>query len=232
MSFYDLRETFDSLLSFFKNSVFPYAVIFILLGVILGMWYYIVLKKNNPYLDLSISPFNRSIITIAVIFLVILILGMWYIFSKGKSNIKFPPMLSNCPDYWELGNLKEKYQIRENRCPTSNPYPYDGNGSDKGYCCDRKPISTGYYGSKLDNCNGGKYVKCENPPCGSGNEEKKYKTVEYKNVCINKQKLGYGCKKFNPRNPKYHGPQGKIEKCKWAKNCGIVWDGITNNDKC
>jgi len=51
-------------------------------------------------------------------------------------------------------------------------------------------------------------------------------------VCINKQKLGYGCKKFNPRNPKYHGPQGKIEKCKWAKNCGIVWDGITNNDKC
>lgn len=157
MSFYDLRETFDSILTHFKNSVIPYVTIFILLGVIIGMWYYIVLKNNNPNLDMSISYFNRSIITIAVLFLVILILGMWYIFSKGKSNIKFPPMVSTCPDYWKLTK---------------------------------------------------------------------------KGKCKNVRKLGNGCPEFDPKDPKYQGPQGKIEKCKWSKNCGVVWDGITNGEKC
>lgn len=176
--------------------------------------------------------FQKAITIIAILFLIFILLGMWYIFSKGKSDIKFPPVVAQCPDYWDLDNYYEKIKIKQSKCPLSNPYPYDGNGSDKGYCCDRKPISTGYYGSKLDNCNGGKHVKCENPPCSPASNEDKYRNVEYKNVCINNKNLGNGCKKFNPKDPKYQGPQGKIEKCKWSKNCGIVWDGITNIGLC
>ena len=30
----------------------------------------------------------------------------------------------------------------------------------------------------------------------------------------------------------YNGPDGRKEKCKWAKNCEIEWDGITNMELC
>ena len=101
--------------------------------------------------------FQKAITIIAILFLILVLLGMWYIFSRGKSDIKFPPVVAQCPDYWELNK---------------------------------------------------------------------------KNMCINNKNLGNGCKKFNPKDPKYQGPQGKIEKCKWSKNCGIVWDGITNTGSC
>jgi hypothetical protein len=26
--------------------------------------------------------------------------------------------------------------------------------------------------------------------------------------------------------PKYSGPTGTVEKCKWANGCGLVWDGL------
>lgn len=100
--------------------------------------------------------FQKAITIIAILFLIFLLLGMWYIFSRGENNTKFPPMIAQCPDYWELK----------------------------------------------------------------------------KNKCINKKKLGNGCKTFNPKYSKYKGAMGKVEKCKWAKNCGVVWDGITNVDLC
>lgn len=61
------------------------------------------------------------------------------------------------------------------KCPANNPYPYDGAGTDRGYCCDSSPYSTGAYGSKLDHC-GGNVVKCENPPCDMGNNLIKTRT--------------------------------------------------------
>ena len=60
---------------------------------------------------------------------------------------------------------RRKAEEEKGRCPSSHPNPYDGNGSNKGWCCTKSPISTGYYGSKLDNCNGGQAVRCTNPPC-------------------------------------------------------------------
>jgi len=32
--------------------------------------------------------------------------------------------------------------------------------------------------------------------------------------------------------PKYTGSNGRIEKCKWAKACGLTWDGISNQNLC
>ena len=32
--------------------------------------------------------------------------------------------------------------------------------------------------------------------------------------------------------PKYNGSNGRVEKCKWAKACGLTWDGISNQNLC
>lgn len=57
-----------------------------------------------------------------------------------------------------------------------------------------------------------------------------YYTSAPKNVCNNTIGL-------NVRNPNcnstdfssYMGSGGKKKKCNWAKQCGVTWDGITNN---
>jgi|TARA_Y100000389_G_C17469090_1_gene528621 hypothetical protein len=59
-----------------------------------------------------------------------------------------------------------------------------------------------------------------------------YWTITKSNTCENTKKLGHGCTSKNFDTPKYKGHSGKIEKCKWAKNCGVIWDGITDNNTC
>ena len=59
-----------------------------------------------------------------------------------------------------------------------------------------------------------------------------YWKVTKSNTCVNTKKLGTGCTSINFDTPKYKGPSGKVEKCKWAKNCGVVWDGITDSKLC
>ena len=56
-----------------------------------------------------------------------------------------------------------------------------------------------------------------------------YWTSTSANVCENTQHLGTcaGPKNFN--DPIYQSDTGNCERSKWANNCGIVWDGITNN---
>ncbi len=49
--------------------------------------------------------------------------------------------------------------------------------------------------------------------------------------CINKQNLGTCPGPMDFVNiPHYQGDQGKCNKAKWAKSCGVTWDGITNNN--
>ena len=31
---------------------------------------------------------------------------------------------------------------------------------------------------------------------------------------------------------KYTGANGRREKCKWAKRCGLAWDGVSNQNLC
>jgi len=51
--------------------------------------------------------------------------------------------------------------------------------------------------------------------------------------CLNVQNLGINCP--SPANfdtPEYLGPDGKKNKCEFAKNCSIEWDGISNMSLC
>ena len=179
--------------------------------------------------------FQRSIITIAIIFLIFIIFGMWYIFHKGKTNTKYPPVVAKCPDYWELskdyGEGNKEYRGSLNvtksglscqRWDSNRPHShtrkfknYPNAGLEENYC--RNPDNE------------------SNVWCYTKDSKKRWEECELslkKNICVNIKKLGNGCKTFNPKDPKYYGAQGKIEKCKWAKNCGVVWDGITNVGLC
>jgi hypothetical protein len=46
--------------------------------------------------------------------------------------------------------------------------------------------------------------------------------------CRNTLKVGKCTEtdEMNFNDPKYSGPTGLAEKCKWANSCGLVWDGL------
>tara|TARA_B100000900_G_C20508106_1_gene686788 strand:- start:14 stop:373 length:360 start_codon:yes stop_codon:yes gene_type:complete len=54
-----------------------------------------------------------------------------------------------------------------------------------------------------------------------------------KSKCVNVKKLGtcpeQSSKSFD--EPQWLGPSGECRKSKWAKQCNLTWDGITNNSK-
>ncbi len=51
--------------------------------------------------------------------------------------------------------------------------------------------------------------------------------------CLNVQNLGINCPSpADFTTPEYLGPDGPKNKCNFAKNCSIEWDGITNVGLC
>ena len=58
-----------------------------------------------------------------------------------------------------------------------------------------------------------------------------YWTVIGENNCSNDKNLGKcpGNKNFN--SSQYQGSTGLKEKYCWARNCNVVWDGVTNNSQ-
>ena len=102
--------------------------------------------------------FQKLVLIIAAIVLVIFLFAMWVLIRNAAKNYKFPPVLSECPDYWT--------SIGANSC---------NNAKNLGTCGD--------------------------------------KVMDFSAST-------------------YKGSQGNIAKCKWAKSCGLVWDGITNNNLC
>ena len=49
--------------------------------------------------------------------------------------------------------------------------------------------------------------------------------------CVNEKKLGDCHDDMEFTLPQWMGKTGLCNKFKWARNCGITWDGVTNNPK-
>ena len=62
-----------------------------------------------------------------------------------------------------------------------------------------------------------------------------YWTVNKDNTCTNVKNLGSctggGQHNMDFTTEEWTGADGLTKKCQWAKNCDLVWDGVTNNTK-
>jgi uncharacterized membrane protein YraQ (UPF0718 family) len=101
--------------------------------------------------------FQRKLIVISLIFLVVLLLLMGYVLYYLKKTSPWPPEISKCPDYW-------------------------------------KQTGDGICQNTLNLGNG----KCEN-------------TMDFS-------------------SSDWNGANGLKKKSEWAKNCGVIWDGISGDN--
>jgi hypothetical protein len=100
--------------------------------------------------------FEKIVIFIALFILIIMLISVAYAMYKTKYKTAFPPVDSDCPDYWES---------KSGKCVNVN---------------------------KIGSCN-----------IGSGNSMD-----------------------FNTND--YKGHSGLCNKLKWAKQCKVSWNGVTN----
>jgi len=99
---------------------------------------------------------QKIIIYLALVLLILMLTFIGYMMYKSKSSAKYPPEISECPDYWKVVGIE----------------------------------------------------KCDNiMNLGKGS-------------C-------HGVHDFS--GPTWQGKTGMKNKYEWAKNCGVQWDGITNN---
>ena len=105
--------------------------------------------------------FQQTVMTISVIMLVLalILIGVALYRQKYNADIAFPPVVADCPDYWDNVSTEDK-------------------------------------------------IQCEN--------------VKNLGGCP-------GVKDFSASE--FVGNNGVCEKQKWAKACGVVWDGVANNNE-
>tara|TARA_B100001769_G_scaffold271658_2_gene264819 strand:+ start:8611 stop:8958 length:348 start_codon:yes stop_codon:yes gene_type:complete len=106
--------------------------------------------------------FNSIVMIVATVILILTLTMIGVALKNQKNLMSFPPIISECPDYYEIGVI----------------------GQDT--ICNKK--------SGLDIS----------------------KDIET-------------CNKLKISNASYQGTGGLCEKRKWAENCGVTWDGVTNN---
>lgn len=100
--------------------------------------------------------FQRITLIVAGLMLVVMLLLVVYMMRQSIKSTNWPPMISECPDYFEVVS--------------------------PGVCNNVKGLGT---------CQGS--------------------AISF-------------------QAPEYQGTQGLSQKKQWAQHCGVVWDGITNND--
>ena len=152
------------------------------------------------------ARFQHIVLVVATIILIISLLIAGVMLWKKRFSKLFPPVLPGCPDYWKW-NANVSSNVVD--CTNSNCTGLEGQycppgapGSTKGgYCC-----INGTWGGKSR-----RPGKCAPGPTTG--------------MCVNGLmlgKMGQACEQTTPITD-------KCEALSYADNCGVVWDGITNN---
>ena len=47
------------------------------------------------------TSFQQIVLTFAIIFLIVILVVIGYSLTNSKTDVKWPPMVANCPDYWQ-----------------------------------------------------------------------------------------------------------------------------------
>ena len=110
-------------------------------------------SHDNTPTSSSGFTFQKIVSYIAAIILAGTLTVIGFTIYHSKSTTKYPPEISECPDYWDsIGPNKCRNTLNVGKCPDDDVVDFN--------------------------------------------------------------------------QPKYSGPTGLTEKCKWASNCGLVWDGL------
>ena len=99
-----------------------------------------ILKSIKEFIN-NLNKFNKTILFSAIIILIILLIVIGTMLSNAMFNASYPPIISDCPDYWDI-SLNSDNQIncinytRQNRgIGESDIYPIStfniGNEDDK-----------------------------------------------------------------------------------------------------
>ena len=112
-----------------------------------------------PKISAGSFKFEKSVLTIATILLIVLLAAIGAMAYNSKFGQDFPPVQSECPDYWVVNA--------------------------DGTCTNKQNLGT----------------------CTDGSQH----TMDF-------------------TTDEWSGVDGLKKKCKWAKECNITWDGVTNND--
>ena len=115
-----------------------------------------------------LTQFNKIVLLIATIVLIIMLILLYIFLSKSLFEDSYPPVTSDCPDYWDIS--------------------LNSDGTKE--CINNLKINSGRANAE---CN---------------------------NIIANQ----FGLESINKE-------QAICNKFKWAKQCKITWDGITNNSK-
>lgn len=113
------------------------------------------------------ATFQKIVLTIAIVLLIITLIIINMTLTASKSSANWPPMVTECPDYWT-----------------------DLSG-DKALCFNSKDLG-----------------KCNHPSFDSNNNPNHSSAVDFS-------------------KPAFSGADAQCAKQRWAKSCGVAWDGIT-----
>jgi len=159
--------------------------------------------------------FKSSVITVAVIVLLVLMILISFLLKNSRGEKIY---IDSCPDYWTT---------------KGRDYPIGGCSSTVYGCCPDN--ATPKIDSNGTNC----YTTCSKSKYGCCPDRITAKTDTYGTACptkcYNTHKLGTvspTCSsvpfEMDFSGNEYTGKSGLCNKRKWAKRCGLTWDGITD----
>ena len=154
--------------------------------------------------------FYSSIIALVILIGILTMIGITI--SKGNKTKVYPPVQNECPDYWEQGtqNSLIKGNTRANTLPSD-------------YCKYSKSTNKGNvaFSSKMD---------------PKSNEWNSIKNKIGGNTMIDGAAIQQYYIQFRNNdaswNSLYPGVSVRCAKRKWARDNGIVWDGVSNFNGC
>lgn len=120
-----------------------------------------------------LGSFNKTVLIVACVLLILGLVLIGLFISKNIQKAAYPPIVGDCPDYWNVGFVNGKKT------------------------CSSNSINTGSVGNMVSS----RTTSCQSYPVSMFTD-----TALSANDVI--------CKKH-----------------KWAKECRIHWDGITNNSQ-
>ncbi len=56
--------------------------------------------------------FQRIVLYVATVLLILTLTFLGYLMYQAKSNVQFPPEISECPDYWKVTGLMQCHNIQ------------------------------------------------------------------------------------------------------------------------